>query len=126
MSGLGVLQDDAHHDVAGVAAAVHGAFHQLVDFLLDDEFLGVVGAVVKFLDEVEHDLVGLALGVLEAVVGFADALDVGAAAELLDHEDDGVGGELEKLGLALEAGDGDLAGINGEALDDFSTALGMR
>ena len=69
-----MLQDDLHHDVAGVAAAVDGLFDHLVKFLEDDEFLGVVGAVVELLQQREHHLVGLTLGELQAVVtGVPDA-----------------------------------------------------
>src|SRR4051812_2150541 len=63
-----VLQHDLDDDVAGIAAAVDRLFHHLVELLQDDELLGVVGAVIELLQQREHDLVRLALGVLQPVV----------------------------------------------------------
>src|SRR5471030_319041 len=119
----GVLQDDLDDDIAGVAAAVHGLLDHLVELLEDDELLGVVGAVIKVLEEAEHDLVGLALGELKAVVGLADFFDVRAAAELLHHEHDGLGGLQHELGLALKRGVRHAAGVDGQALDNFFDLL---
>jgi hypothetical protein len=44
--------------------------------LEDHELLGVAGPVVEAAQLLEHDLVGLALRVLQAVVGLADRLEV--------------------------------------------------
>src|SRR5882724_10913389 len=84
--GSGILQHDLHHHVAGVPAAVHRLLDQLIKVLEHDEFLRVVGPMIKLLQEPEHHLVGLALGKLEALLRLADLLHVRPAAELLDHE----------------------------------------
>src|SRR5258707_5193816 len=81
----GMLEDDLHHDVAGVAAAVHRLFDHFVQLLQNHELLGVVRTVVEVVQQREHHLVSLALGKLEPVMGLADFLDGRAAAELFHH-----------------------------------------
>src|SRR5688572_19409982 len=110
-SRLRVLQNDLDDDVARVAATVDGLFDHFVKRLEDHELPRLVVALVKLLEQREHHLVGLALGVLQTVVGLADLLDGGAAAELLHHVDDGFGGLEHKLGLALKRGVRHAAGI---------------
>jgi hypothetical protein len=121
---LGVFQHDLENDGTGIAAAVHGFLHHLEEFLEDHGLLGVIRAVVEIFDEAEHDLVGLAFGELQAFVGLLNGVELGALAELFDHEHDGVGGLAEQGGLALEALGGDAAGVDGEAFDDFLDDLG--
>src|ERR1700679_3659121 len=77
-----VLQRDQHHHVAGVAAAVDRLLDHLVKFAQDDELLGAGGPLVEVLQAAEHDLVRLALGELEPLVGLGDVGEGGAVAEL--------------------------------------------
>src|SRR6478735_9374376 len=77
----GVLQHDLEHYLAGVAGAVDRGLDQVVELHENDHFLGVVRSVVEVLHQREHDLVGLALGELQARLGVLDAIDLGALAQ---------------------------------------------
>src|SRR6478736_4365699 len=123
-SGSGVLQHDLEHHLAGVAGAVDRRLDQVVEFHENDHFLGVVGSVVEVLDEGEHDLVGLALGELQARLGVLDAVDLRALAQLLDHEVDGVDRLDEQHDLALHTLARHAGGADGQALDQLLDRLG--
>ena len=97
-----MAEHDLDNDVAGVAAAVHGALDDFVKLLKNDDFLGVIRAVIQLLEPLEHQLVGLALGVLQPVVGLADFFKIRTAAQILHHEDDRLGGQAEQLGLSVK------------------------
>ena len=47
----GVFQHDLENHVASIAGTVDGSFHQIIKFHEDDDFLGVVGAIVEVLDQ---------------------------------------------------------------------------
>src|SRR5688500_6865676 len=96
------LEDDVVNDVARVAAAIDDLFEQLVKVLHEDRLERLIFAAVKLLVEIEDQLVGLALDVLQLVVLLLHFLELMAVAKLLHHGLDGRGGLIEHGGVAAE------------------------
>lgn len=64
-------------------------------------------AAVEVFEEDEHEFVGLAFDVLEAVVEFLGAFELLEVAELADEGDDSFGGLAHEVGLFGEVGGAD-------------------
>ena len=91
-------QDDLENHVAGIAAAVDDLFEQFEQVAEDDHLQGVVLATVQLLHQREHELVGLAFVVMQAIVGGLHDIQA-RFAELPHHLVEGLGRLLQQLGL---------------------------
>src|SRR5206468_1711459 len=81
----GVLDHDLRHGIAGVAATIDHFLQQLVQVFKREHFSRVEVAVVQLRQDIQNQLICLALHLLEHVIHLLDLLHAGAALQLLDH-----------------------------------------
>jgi hypothetical protein len=118
-----MLQDDLQNHVAGVAAAVDDFFQKIVEIAQEDDLFCVVIAVVKIVEQLQLQFVGVAFDGLEMRVHFPGARDVGSFAQFFYHGEDRFGGLVEELEVFLEAASVEVRRENQDPLPDFLDGL---
>ena len=76
---------DLHDDIAGVTAAIDDLLEQVIEILQGNDTHRIGVRLVESLEQLDHVLVGLALEVLEPVVAFLHARQVGRIAQVPNH-----------------------------------------
>src|SRR5207247_5175827 len=120
---LGVLQNNLENHVAGIAATIDHFFEQVVKIAQKDDVLGVVIALVKIAQQLELEVVGFALDVLQFRVHLARGANVHSLAQLFHHREHSLGGLIEKLDLLGKTWRRQILRTNQHALANFLNRL---
>src|SRR5712672_2448464 len=98
----GMFQNDVENNIADIAATIENFFEQFVEILENDYGHGAVIRIIEIPQNLEHDIVGLALDTLELIVLGFYAFQIDPLSQFLGQEYDGVSVLLEHAHLFRE------------------------
>src|SRR6185295_12213933 len=107
-----MLQDNVEDNVASIATPIENLLQDFQEVFHNHDPHGIMVAIIKITQEFEHELVRLALDLLELVVLGFDFLEVDAFPEFLDKEHDTVAGLIEERKVLGEVAIVDLSARN--------------